>query len=92
MKPQITFGVSLEEMVVGTKSISTVLHWLLCCYLLLQFKVAVQRSKVVIFIIYLFILKQVKALLKLYANEQYILFVNQQHGDFEVFVSFKVST
>ena len=46
----------------------------------------------VIFIFYLFILKQVKALLKLYANEQYILFVNQQRGDFEVFVSFKVST
>ncbi|KAM4078871.1 hypothetical protein ACB094_09G073100 [Castanea mollissima] len=55
MKPRITFGVSLEEMVVGTKSVSTV-----------------------------------KALLKLYANEQYILFVNQLYGDFEVFVSFKV--
>ncbi|KAK7836105.1 protein root uvb sensitive 5 [Quercus suber] len=55
MKPRITFGVSLEEMVVGMKSISTV-----------------------------------KALLKLYANEKYILFVNQQHRDFEVFVSFKV--
>nr|XP_023894375.1 protein root UVB sensitive 5 isoform X2 [Quercus suber] len=54
MKPRITFGVSLEEMVVGMKSISTV-----------------------------------KALLKLYANEKYILFVNQQHRDFEVFVSFK---
>jgi hypothetical protein len=35
-------------------------------------------------------LQQIKTLLKLYAKEQYILMVNQQQGDFEVFVSFKV--
>lgn len=34
--------------------------------------------------------KQVKALLKLYAKEKYILVVNRQRSDFEVFVSFKV--
>lgn len=32
----------------------------------------------------------VMTLLKLYANEQYILVVNQRHGEFETFVSFKV--
>ncbi|KAM5560415.1 protein root UVB sensitive 5 [Rosa sericea] len=32
----------------------------------------------------------VKALLKLYSKEKYILVVNQQKSDFEVFVSFKV--
>ncbi|GMY25491.1 protein root UVB sensitive 5 [Fagus crenata] len=55
IKPRITFGVSLEEMVVGERSVSTVM-----------------------------------TLLKLYANEQYILVVNQGHGEFETFVSFKV--
>ncbi|GLT77620.1 hypothetical protein SLA2020_491880 [Shorea laevis] len=55
MKPRITFGVSLEEMVGGERSVS-----------------------------------MVKTLLKLYAREKYILVVNQQQGDFEVFVSFKV--
>ncbi|KAB1224336.1 UPF0420 protein [Morella rubra] len=55
IKPQITFGVSLEEMVVGERSVSTV-----------------------------------KTLVKLYAKEQYVLMVNQQPGDFEVFISFKV--
>lgn len=55
IKPRITFGVSLEEMVVGERSVSTVM-----------------------------------TLLKLYANEQYILVVNQRHGEFETFVSFKV--
>ncbi|XP_059427732.1 protein root UVB sensitive 5-like isoform X1 [Corylus avellana] len=55
MKPRITFGVSLEEMVCGGRSVS-----------------------------------MIKTLLKLYAKEQYILMVNQQQGDFEVFVSFKI--
>lgn len=38
----------------------------------------------------LFVLEQVKTLVKLYAKEQYVLMVNQQPGDFEVFISFKV--
>jgi len=42
------------------------------------------------FLLFLIILQQVKTLLKLYAKEQYVLVVNQQQGDFEVFVSFKV--
>lgn len=33
---------------------------------------------------------QVEALIKLYANEKYILMVNQQPEDLEFYVSFKV--
>lgn len=33
---------------------------------------------------------KVKKLIRIYANEKYILMVNQRAGDFEVFVSFKV--
>ncbi|XP_050381459.1 protein root UVB sensitive 5 isoform X2 [Argentina anserina] len=55
MTPRITFGVPLEEMIVGEKAAP-----------------------------------MVKALLKLYSKEKYILVVNQQRSDFEVFVSFKV--
>ncbi|KAL5742560.1 hypothetical protein ACOSP7_029292 [Xanthoceras sorbifolium] len=55
MKPRIIFGVPLEEMVGGEKSVS-----------------------------------KVRTLLRIYAKEKYILMVNQQEGDFEFLVSFKV--
>lgn len=89
MKPRITFGVSLEEMVGGERSVSMVLPQYYAAILYYKFDGPIW-SKLVISIIYLFILQQVKTLLKLYAREQYILVVNQQQGDFEVFVSFKV--
>ncbi|CAI0424214.1 unnamed protein product [Linum tenue] len=54
-KPRITFGVPLEEMISGKKSIS-----------------------------------EVKALMRVYEKEQYLLMVNWQTKDLEVFVSFKV--
>ncbi|XP_022966620.1 protein root UVB sensitive 5 isoform X1 [Cucurbita maxima] len=54
-RPSIIFGVSLEEMMGGERSSSTVMK-----------------------------------LLKLYANEKYILMLNSQGKDLKVFVSFKV--
>ncbi|CAL1378793.1 unnamed protein product [Linum trigynum] len=54
-KPRITFGVPLEEMISGKKSIS-----------------------------------EVKALMRVYEKEQYLLMANRQTKDLEVFVSFKV--
>ncbi|KAK8563878.1 hypothetical protein V6N13_005900 [Hibiscus sabdariffa] len=55
IKPRIIFGVPMEEMLGGGRSIS-----------------------------------MLKSLLRIYAREKYILVVNQQQKDFEVFVSFKV--
>ncbi|KAM6550653.1 hypothetical protein CsatB_000461 [Cannabis sativa] len=55
MKPQIVFGVPLEELMGGERSLT-----------------------------------MLKSLLKLYENEKYILVVNKQESDFEVFVTFKV--
>ncbi|KAB2621950.1 hypothetical protein D8674_024132 [Pyrus ussuriensis x Pyrus communis] len=55
MKPRITFGVPLEEMISGERAAP-----------------------------------MVKELLELYAKEKYILVVNRQISEFEVFVSFKV--
>ncbi|GKV21974.1 hypothetical protein SLEP1_g31887 [Rubroshorea leprosula] len=55
MKPRIIFGLPLEEMFGGGRSLS-----------------------------------MLKTLLRIYAKEKYVLTVNQQQRDFEVFVSFKV--
>ncbi|XP_038998798.1 protein root UVB sensitive 5-like [Hibiscus syriacus] len=54
IKPRIIFGVPVEEMLGGGRSVSTL-----------------------------------KTLLRIYAREKYVLMVNQQRKDFEVFVSFK---
>ncbi|XP_077221860.1 root UVB sensitive protein (Protein of unknown function, DUF647) isoform X2 [Tasmannia lanceolata] len=81
LKPRIIFGVPLDEMIAGKSSRSSCSAY----YFLLPHKRAILISHISRF-------KKIKELLKLYAQEKYILVAKQcqQIGDLEVCVTFKV--